>query len=199
VLIKIAATWEGIRAAERLERRGIHCNLTLLFSFCQAAACGQARVRLISPFVGRIYDWYKAKAGVAAWNEAANAGAQDPGVQSVAHIYHYFKHHGIATEIMGASFRNTGQILALSGCDLLTISPELLAQLAARDVATDTPISKMLNPDMMRAMNLTAVRYDEPAFRFALNQDAMATEKLAEGIRAFVADAERLEALMRAA
>ncbi|MDR0479328.1 MAG: transaldolase [Burkholderiaceae bacterium] len=198
VLIKIAATWEGIRAAERLERRGIHCNLTLLFSFCQALACGQAKVRLISPFVGRIYDWYKAKAG-AAWDEAASAGAQDPGVRSVAHIYHYFKRHGIATEVMGASFRNTGQILALAGCDLLTISPELLAQLAARDVTADAPISRALDPDMARTMDLPAVQYDEPAFRFALNQDAMATEKLAEGIRAFVADTEKLEALMRVA
>jgi transaldolase len=198
VLIKIAATWEGIRAAARLEQRGIHCNLTLLFSFCQAAACGQARVRLISPFVGRIYDWHKAKAG-AAWDEAAHAGAQDPGVQSVAHIYHYFKRHGIATEIMGASFRNTGQILALAGCDLLTISPDLLAQLTASEAAGGASVSRALNPDTARSMDLPAVRYDEPAFRFALNQDALATEKLAEGIRAFIADADKLQALLRAA
>ncbi|MGH8846194.1 MAG: transaldolase, partial [Polaromonas sp.] len=129
VLIKVAATWEGIQAAERLERRGIHTNLTLLFSFCQAVACGQAKVQLISPFVGRIYDWYKKSAG-AAWDEAANAGANDPGVQSVRQIYNHYKHFGIATEVMGASFRNVGQIKALAGCDLLTISPELLAQLA---------------------------------------------------------------------
>jgi transaldolase len=197
VLIKIAATWEGIRAAERLEQRGIHCNLTLLFSFCQAAACGQARVRLISPFVGRIYDWYKAKAGTA-WDEAEHAGVQDPGVQSVANIYHYFKRHGISTEVMGASFRNSGQILALAGCDLLTISPELLAQLAARDTA-NAPILRALDPDMARSMDFPIVRYDEPGFRFALNQDAMATEKLAEGIRIFAADAEKLQTLLRAA
>ncbi|MDR0457575.1 MAG: transaldolase [Burkholderiaceae bacterium] len=197
VLIKIAATWEGIRAAERLERRGIHCNLTLLFSFCQAAACAQARARLISPFVGRIYDWHKAKAG-AAWDEAAHAGAQDPGVQSVARIYQYFKRHGIATEVMGASFRNTGQILALAGCDLLTISPDLLARLAAREAAGDAMVSRALDPEIAHSFDLPLVQYDEPAFRFALNQDAMATEKLAEGIRAFVADAEKLQALMRA-
>jgi transaldolase len=193
VLIKIAATWEGIRAADQLERRGIHCNLTLLFSFCQAVACGAARVRLISPFVGRIYDWHKARDGVA-WNEAMRAGAQDPGVQSVARIYHYFKRHGVATEVMGASFRNVGQILALAGCDLLTISPDLLAQLQARNA----PVSRALGPDTASSMDLPAVHYDESAFRLALNQDAMATEKLAEGIRAFIADTEKLQALMRA-
>ena len=194
VLIKIAATWEGIRAAERLEQSGIHCNLTLLFSPCQALACGAARVRLISPFVGRIYDWHKAKAG-AAWDEAAHTGAQDPGVQSVARIYHYFKRHGIASEVMGASFRNTGQILALAGCDLLTISPDLLAQLQA----ADAPVSRALDADAARSMDLPAVHYDEPVFRLALNQDAMATEKLAEGIRAFIADTEKLQVLLRAA
>ena len=124
VLIKVAATWEGIAAAAQLERRGIHTNLTLLFSFCQAVACGQAKVQLISPFVGRIYDWYKKAAG-AAWVEADNAGANDPGVKSVRQIYNYYKHFGIATEVMGASFRNVGQITALAGCDLLTISPDL--------------------------------------------------------------------------
>src|SRR5689334_3160541 len=129
VLIKVAATWEGIQAAERLEQRGIHTNLTLLFSFCQAIACGQAKVQLISPFVGRIYDWYKKSAG-ASWDEVASAGANDPGVKSVRQIYLHYKHFGIRTEVMGASFRNVGQILALAGCDLLTISPELLAQLA---------------------------------------------------------------------
>ena len=194
VLIKIARTWEGIRAAERLQQRGINCNLTLLFSFCQAVACGQARVQLISPFVGRIYDWYKKQAG-AGWDEAAMAGANDPGVQSVTRIFNHYKRHGIATEVMGASFRNAGQITALAGCDLLTISPELLAQLAA----TEAPLPRELDAAAARALDLPPVQYDEPAFRLALNQDAMATEKLAEGIRAFIADAEKLEALMQAA
>ena len=194
VLIKIASTWEGIRAAERLQQRGINCNLTLLFSFCQAVACGQARVQLISPFVGRIYDWYKKQAG-AGWDEAAMAGANDHGVQSVTRIFNHYKRHGIATEVMGASFRNAGQITALAGCDLLTISPELLAQLAA----TEAPLPRALDAAAARALDLPAVQYDEPAFRLALNQDAMATEKLAEGIRAFIADAEKLEALMQAA
>ena len=194
VLIKIASTWEGIRAAERLERRGIHCNLTLLFSFCQAVACGQAKVRLISPFVGRIYDWYKKQAG-SAWDEAAMAGSQDPGVQSVARIFNHYKRFGIATEVMGASFRNMGQITALAGCDLLTISPELLAQLAA----TEAPLPRALDAEAARQLDLPPMQYDEAGFRLALNQDAMATEKLAEGIRAFIADAEKLEALMQAA
>ena len=194
VLIKIASTWEGIRAAERLERRGIHCNLTLLFSFCQAVACGQAKLRLISPFVGRIYDWYKKQAG-SAWDEAAMAGSQDPGVQSVARIFNHYKRFGIATEVMGASFRNMGQITALAGCDLLTISPELLAQLAA----TEAPLPRALDAEAARQLDLPPMQYDEAGFRLALNQDAMATEKLAEGIRAFIADAEKLEALMQAA
>ncbi|MBP7453536.1 MAG: transaldolase [Ottowia sp.] len=194
VLIKIASTWEGIRAAERLEKRGISCNLTLLFSFSQAVACGQARVQLISPFVGRIYDWYKKAAG-AAWDEAAMAGANDPGVQSVKRIYDHYKRFGIATEVMGASFRNAGQITALAGCDLLTISPDLLAQLAA----SEAPLARALDPAAAQQMDLPAVSYDEAGFRLALNQDAMATEKLAEGIRAFIADAEKLEALMQAA
>ena len=194
VLIKIASTWEGIRAAERLERRGIHCNLTLLFSFCQAVACGQAKVRLISPFVGRIYDWYKKQAG-SAWDEAAMAGSRDPGVQSVARIFNHYKRFGIATEVMGASFRNMGQITALAGCDLLTISPELLAQLAA----TEAPLPRALDAEAARQLDLPPVQYDEAGFRLALNQDAMATEKLAEGIRAFIADAEKLEALMQTA
>ena len=194
VLIKVAATWEGIEAAAQLERRGIHTNLTLLFSFCQAVACGQARVQLISPFVGRIYDWYKKSAG-AAWDEAARAGANDPGVQSVRQIYHHYKKFGIATEIMGASFRNVGQIQALAGCDLLTISPELLALLAA----SEQPLARALQPEAARALDLPAVNFDEAAFRFALNEDAMATDKLAEGIRAFCADAVKLEQLMLAA
>lgn len=194
VLIKIAATWEGIEAAAQLEREGIHCNLTLLFSFCQAVACGAAGVRLISPFVGRIYDWYKKAAGPN-WVEADNAGAHDPGVKSVTAIFNHYKKHGIRTEVMGASFRNVGQIVALAGCDLLTISPELLAQLAG----STTPLQRALDADAARAMDLPAVAYDEAGFRLALNQDAMATEKLAEGIRAFCADAVKLEDLMRKA
>ncbi|WP_291934190.1 transaldolase [Limnohabitans sp.] len=192
VLIKIASTWEGIQAAAELEREGIRCNLTLLFAFCQAVACGQAKVQLISPFVGRIYDWYKKSAG-AARDETAMSGANDPGVQSVRAIFNHYKKHGIATEVMGASFRNIGQITALAGCDLLTISPELLAQLAA----TEAPLSQALNAAAAQGMDLPAVRYDEASFRLALNEDAMATEKLAEGIRAFCADAVKLEVLMQ--
>ncbi|MBP7566391.1 MAG: transaldolase [Burkholderiaceae bacterium] len=194
VLIKVAATWEGIQAAERLEQRGIHTNLTLLFSFCQAVACGQAKVQLISPFVGRIYDWYKKSAGTQ-WDEAANAGVNDPGVKSVRQIYEHYKKFGIATEVMGASFRNVGQIAALAGCDLLTISPDLLAQLAA----SDAPLPRQLDPTAARALDLPAINYDEAAFRYALNEDAMATEKLAEGIRAFAADAVKLDAILQAA
>ncbi|RUP33959.1 MAG: transaldolase [Curvibacter sp.] len=193
VLIKIAATWEGIQAAAQLERKGIHTNLTLLFSFCQAVACGQARVQLISPFVGRIYDWYKKSAG-AQWDEAASSGANDPGVQSVRKIYEYYKHFGIATEVMGASFRNLGQITALAGCDLLTIAPDLLAQLAA----SDAPLVRSLDAEAAKSLPLEPIQYDEAGFRFALNEDAMATEKLAEGIRAFAADAIKLEKLMLA-
>jgi transaldolase len=192
VLIKIASTWEGIQAAAELQREGIRCNLTLLFAFCQAVACGQAKVQLISPFVGRIYDWHKKSAG-ATWDEAAMSGANDPGVQSVRAIFNHYKKHGIATEVMGASFRNMGQITALAGCDLLTISPELLAQLAA----TEAPLGKALDAAAAQAMDLPAVRYDEASFRLALNEDAMATEKLAEGIRAFCADAVKLEVLMQ--
>lgn len=191
VLIKVAATWEGIRAAEQLEREGIHTNLTLLFSFPQAVACGQAGVRLISPFVGRIYDWYKKQAG-AQWDEAANAGANDPGVRSVRRIFEFYKRHGVATEVMGASFRNVGQITALAGCDLLTISPELLAQLAA----SEAPLSRALDAEAAKRLDIAPARYDEAGFRYALNEDAMATEKLAEGIRAFAADTVKLEALM---
>ena len=194
VLIKVAATWEGIKAAEKLEQRGIHTNLTLLFSFCQAVACGQAHVQLISPFVGRIYDWYKKSAG-SAWVEADNAGANDPGVQSVREIFNHYKHFEIPTEIMGASFRNVGQITALAGCDLLTISPELLAALAA----SNAPLPRALDADAAKALDLPAVNFDEASFRYALNHDAMATEKLAEGIRTFAADAVKLEQLMEAA
>ena len=191
VLIKIAATWEGIPAAVVLEREGIHTNLTLLFAFAQAVACAQAGVKLISPFVGRIYDWHK-KATGSAWNEAERAGTNDPGVQSVRQIYNYYKQHGIATEVMGASFRNIGQITALAGCDLLTISPELLAQLQAQTA----PLSSALSLAQAQAKPIEHVTLNEAQFRFALNEDAMASDKLAEGIRAFCADARKLDALM---
>jgi len=194
VLIKVASTWEGIQAARQLEERGIRTNLTLLFSFSQAVACAQAKVQLISPFVGRIYDWYKKAAG-SKWDEAGGAGANDPGVRSVRQIYQYYKHFGIGTEVMGASFRNVGQILALAGCDLLTISPELMAQLAA----SQEPVTRALDPQQAKAMPVERVTYDEASFRYALNEDAMASEKLGEGIRAFAADALKLEALMKAA
>ena len=194
VLIKIASTWEGIQAAAELEREGIRCNLTLLFAFCQAVACGHAGVQLISPFVGRIYDWYKKSAG-ANWVEADNAGPNDPGVKSVTAIFNHYKKHGIRTEVMGASFRNIGQITALAGCDLLTISPELLAQLAA----TEAPLAQALNAQAAQGMDIAAVTYNEASFRLALNDDAMATEKLAEGIRAFCTDAIKLEVLMQQA
>lgn len=191
ILIKLAATWEGIQAAKALEHEGIHCNLTLLFAFCQAVACGEAGVTLISPFVGRIYDWHKKAAG-SVWNEAAMAGANDPGVQSVAQIYTYFKHYDIATEVMGASFRNLGQIQALAGCDLLTISPDLLTQLQA----IDAPLPRVLDPAAAKRATQHAVTYNEAAFRYALNDDAMASDKLAEGIRAFAADAAKLDKLI---
>jgi transaldolase len=194
VLIKIAATWEGIEAARKLESKGIHTNLTLLFSFVQAVACGQAKVQLISPFVGRIYDWYKKQAG-ASWVESAMAGANDPGVQSVCRIFNHYKRFGVATEVMGASFRNVGQIIALAGCDLLTIAPELLAQLAQ----SEAPVARALDAQAARSMDLPAVQYDEAGFRYALNEDAMATEKLAEGIRAFAVDTIKLEQIILAA
>ena len=186
VLVKIAATWEGIRAAERLERDGIACNLTLLFSFGQAVVCADAGVSLVSPFVGRIFDWYRRRDGV------DYAPDDDPGVVSVRRIYRYLKKFGYPTEVMGASFRNTGQILALAGCDLLTISPELLAQLQSS--ADEVP--RRLDPAAAQAMATERVRFDEKHFRFELNEDAMATEKLAEGIRLFVADARKLDALI---
>ncbi len=194
ILIKIAATWEGIQAARQLETEGIHCNLTLLFSFCQAVACGEAGVQLISPFVGRIYDWYKKQAG-AQWDEVARSGANDPGVQSVTQIYNHYKKFGIATEVMGASFRNIGQINALAGCDLLTISPELLAQLQAQEGT----VQPALSAAAAQALDLAAVSHTEASFRYALNEDAMATEKLAEGIRAFAVDAAKLDSLILAA
>ena len=188
VLIKVAGTWEGIRAAELLEREGIHCNITLLFSPVQAVAAAQAGARLISPFVGRIYDWHRKAAG-AGWDEAAMRGANDPGVRSVRAIHARLKGAGYPTEIMGASFRNTGQILALAGCDLLTISPELLDELATTTGQVDRA---MAAPDDVHRERPLA----ESGFRYALNDDAMAVEKLAEGIRSFAADTQRLEALV---
>ncbi len=186
VLIKIASTWEGIRAAEVLEKEGIRCNMTLLFSLPQAIACAEAGAQLISPFVGRIYDWYK-KA-----NATDYTGANDPGVQSVQRIYTYYKKFGYQTEVMGASFRNTAQILELAGCDLLTISPELLQKLAD----TEVPVQRKLSPEQASHSELQKISLDENAFRLALNDDAMATEKLAEGIRLFCADAVKLEKLV---
>jgi transaldolase len=193
VLIKLASTWEGIQAAKALEHEGIHCNLTLLFSFCQAVACAEANITLISPFVGRIYDWHKKHEG-AAWVESQRAGAQDPGVISVTRIFNYYKHYGIRTEVMGASFRNVGQIVALAGCDLLTISPELMAQLQA----SHEPLQAALSADAAKARAVPAMTFNEAAFRYALNDDAMANDKLAEGIRAFAVDAGKLDALIEA-
>ncbi len=188
ILIKIASTWEGIRAAEVLEREGIHCNLTLLFSFAQAVACAEAGVQLISPFVGRILDWYKAAM------KRDYIGAEDPGVQSVTQIYNYYKKFGHKTEVMGASFRNKGEITELAGCDLLTISPALLGELAA---STD-PLTRKLDAVAAKSLPLDKVTLDEKAFRLQLNDDAMATEKTAEGIRKFSADIVKLEQLIAA-
>lgn len=194
VLIKIASTWEGIQAARVLQAEGIRCNMTLLFSLPQAVACADAGVQLISPFVGRIYDWHKKSAG-AQWDEAAQSGAQDPGVRSVTAIYEYYKKFGIATEIMGASFRNVGQIQALAGCDLLTISPDLLARLSE----TDGELAPALTVEKAKASGAERVPADEISFRTRLNDDAMATDKLAEGIRLFSADAVKLDALIEQA
>ncbi len=184
ILIKVASTWEGVRAAETLEKEGIHCNLTLLFSFAQAVACAEARVTLISPFVGRIYDWYKAFRKV---NDIP--ATEDPGVHSVTEIYHYFKKFGYKTEVMGASFRNTGEIIELAGCDLLTISPHLLQELQN----TQGTLTRKLDPEKAKSMSLQKIEMDEKTFRWMLNEDAMATEKLAEGIRKFAADLVKLE------
>jgi transaldolase len=189
ILIKVASTWEGIRAAERLERDGIHCNMTLLFSFAQAVACADAGVTLISPFVGRIYDWHKKALGV-----DDIAPEDDPGVASVRRIYGYYKKYGYATQIMGASFRKTTQILSLAGCDLLTISPELLQQLQA----TQGDVPRALGPETARTVQEPRLQLDEPAFRWLHNSDAMATEKLAEGIRSFDSDARKLEQALAA-
>lgn len=195
VLIKIAATWEGIAAAAQLEREGIHTNLTLLFSPVQAAACAHAGVRLISPFVGRVYDWFKKEAG-AAWDEAAMAGARDPGVRCVRAIYRMYQAHGITTEIMGASFRNTAQILALAGCPLLTISAALLEQL--RSSAQTTPLPRAIDEDAQGEPIAPCPQRTEAQFRWALNADAMASDRLAHGIRAFGADTHKLLELLRA-
>ena len=188
ILIKVAATWEGIEAAAALEKEGIHCNLTLMFAFAQAQACAEAGVTLISPFVGRIYDWYKAREG------RDYQGAEDPGVKSVTRIYNYYKAHGYKTEVMGASFRNVGQIEALAGCDLLTISPDLMGKLAAMDSSVPRQLGTGSNGTTEPKTILNEVE-----FRFALNEDAMATDKLSEGIRQFVVDARRLDELIQQA
>jgi transaldolase len=187
VLIKIASTWEGIRAAEQLERQGIHCNLTLLFSFAQAVACAEARVTLISPFVGRIYDWYKKQRGTDI------PADEDPGVASVTRIYHYFKKFGYKTQIMGASFRKVEQIVHLAGCDLLTISPDLLEQMKERE----GQVERRLSEEGARASSATKIQLDEKTFRWMHNEEAMAVEKLSEGIRKFYADARKLEQYVR--
>lgn len=186
VLIKIASTWEGIKAAEELEKEGIHCNLTLLFAFAQAVACAESKVQLISPFVGRIYDWFKKESGI------DYVGADDPGVQSVQNIYNYYKKFGYETEVMGASFRNKGQITELTGCDLLTISPKLLEELQNDDAA----LEPRLTAETASAYEGEKLSLDEKAFRFLFNEDAMATEKTAQGIRAFSADIVKLEKLI---
>ena len=184
ILIKIASTWEGIKAAEELEKEGIHCNLTLLFSMPQAIACAEAGVMLISPFVGRIYDWYKKS-----WGVEYITGKDDPGVLSVKEIFHYYKKFGYATEVMGASFRNTEEIIELAGCDLLTISPQLLSQLES----TDDRLEPGLNEEESKAMDIAKISLDENAFRWQLNENAMATEKLADGIRRFNDDLLKLK------
>ena len=183
VLIKVASTWEGINAAEQLQKEGIRCNLTLMFSLPQAVRCAEAKVQLISPFVGRIYDWYKAA------NKRDYVGAEDPGVQSVNEIYMYYKKFDYDTEIMGASFRNAGQILELAGCDLLTISPELMKELSE----SNDPIERKLDPERAKSADIKRLELDEKKFRYLLNDNAMATEKTAEGIRKFAADVVKLE------
>ena len=189
VLIKIASTWEGIKAAEVLQKEAINCNLTLLFSLVQAVACAEGGIKLISPFVGRILDWYKASTG------KDFAPTEDPGVQSVTEIYNYYKHFGYTTEVMGASFRNKGEITELCGCDLLTISPGLLGELQA----AEEPIEQKLNAANAKSLSIEKVACDEKSFRWLLNEDAMATEKTAEGIRKFAADIVKLEKTIQAA
>jgi transaldolase len=183
VLIKIASTWEGLLAAEQLQKDGIRCNLTLMFSLPQAVRAADAKAQLISPFVGRIYDWYKAH------DKRDYKGAEDPGVQSVAEIYTYYKNFGIATEVMGASFRNTGQILELAGCDCLTISPELMEELSK----SDEPVERKLTPEKAKSAKVDKLELDEKKFRWMLNDNAMAYEKTGEGIRKFAADVVKLE------
>jgi transaldolase len=183
VLIKIASTWEGIMAAEQLQKEGIKCNMTLLFSLPQAVRAAEAKVQLISPFVGRIYDWFKVA------NKRDYSGAEDPGVQSVREIYTYYKHFGYETEVMGASFRNIGQILELAGCDLLTISPELMKQLSA----SYGTVNRRLAPENAKRADIKRLEIDEKKFRYLVNENAMATEKTAEGIRKFAADIAKLE------
>jgi transaldolase len=187
ILIKLASTWEGIRAAEQLEREGIHCNLTLLFSFAQAVACAEAGVTLISPFVGRIYDWYRKERG------GDIPADEDPGVASVTRIYHYFKKFGYKTQVMGASFRKVDQIVRLAGCDLLTISPDLLEQMEK----TQGEVTRRLSVESARASTQTKIHLDEKTFRWMHNEDAMAVEKLSEGIRKFYADTRKLEHYVR--
>jgi transaldolase len=187
VLIKIASTWEGIRAAEQLEREGIHCNLTLLFSFAQGVACAEAGVTLISPFVGRIYDWYKKERG------SDIPADEDPGVASVTRIYNYFKKFGYKTQIMGASFRKVDQIIRLAGCDLLTISPDLLAKMEK----TEGEVPRQLSVESAKTSDATKIHLDEKTFRWMHNEDAMAVEKLSEGIRKFHADTRKLEQYVR--
>ena len=186
VLIKIASTWEGIMAAEHLQKEGVKCNMTLLFSLVQAVRSAEAKVQLISPFVGRIYDWYKAA------NKRDYSGAEDPGVQSVQEIYTYYKKFGYETEVLGASFRNVGQILELVGCDLLTISPELMKELSE----SHAPVERKVNREKAESAKIDKLELDEKRFRYLLNEDAMATEKTAEGIRKFVADMAKLEKLV---
>jgi transaldolase len=186
ILIKIATTWEGVRAAEVLQKEGINCNMTLLFSLAQAIACAEAKARLISPFVGRIMDWYKKSTG------KDYSAAEDPGVVSVHAIYNYYKKFGYETEVMGASFRNVGEILELAGCDLLTISPALLGELKA----STATVSRKLSPEQAKASKVERIQLDERSFRWMMNEDAMGTEKLAEGIRSFAADALKLEKLI---
>jgi len=194
VLVKLASTWEGIKAAEALEKEGIHCNLTLLFSFYQAVACAEAKVTLISPFVGRIMDWFKKAQGVDGF-----APAEDPGVQSVTRIYNYYKKHGYATTVMGASFRNSGEIKELCGCDKLTIGPKFLEEMKSRSLEGGQELAPRLTPaGAAAACSDDKISLDEKAFRLGLNSDAMATEKLAEGIRGFIADIEKLEDTIRA-
>ena len=193
ILIKIASTWEGIQAAKILQSEGISCNMTLLFSLIQAVACANAKAQLISPFVGRITDWHKKSLG-SEWRDEIHGGANDPGVVSVKNIYHYYKRFGIKTEVMGASFRNIGQITNLAGCDLLTISPELLAELQSRNDS----LQAALRVDLSQLMSIDEIHADEKSFRYQLNQDAMATEKLSEGIRLFCTDIEKLEKVLQA-